>query len=286
MFYVKTPTLFETNFIKLNLSMKTIYYVFVLGLSVLFFSCKKNSIVKDTDSNNQQLKEGLIAYYPFNGNAIDESGNGNNLNVIGATLSENRFGDPEKAYKFNGTSDYMVIPGILGADSLREFSISLWVKVGWPGHNSILSILGTKYCSCSSYLGFDNVNDNFSTWHQMLSTATAYNGSETIIKGKIGNPLNTWNHIVFVQLYDPAVMGGRYTYISYYNGKKIDTVLTAFDTNTIATSFSKGGVIGANNNSGNYSLNFDFFNGYIDDVRIYNRPLSDNEVDQLYLLKE
>jgi len=266
--------------------MKTIYCVFVLGLCLFFFSCKKNSIVKDTGSDNKELKEGLIAYYPFNGNAIDESGNGNNLNVIGATLDENRFGDPQKAYKFNGTSDYMVIPGILGADSLRELSISLWVKVGSLGHSSILSILGTKYCSCSSYLGFDNSNDNFSTWHQMLSTATAFSGSETIIRGKIGNPLNTWNHIVFVQLYDSAIMAGRYTYISYYNGKKVDSQMTAFDMNTIATSFSKGGVIGANNNSGNYSLNFDYFDGYIDDVRIYDRALSDNEVSQLYLLKE
>jgi hypothetical protein len=76
----------------------------------LFFSCKKNSIVKDTGSDNKELKEGLIAYYPFNGNATDESGNGNNLNVNGATLNENRFGDSQKAYKFDGISDYMIIP--------------------------------------------------------------------------------------------------------------------------------------------------------------------------------
>jgi len=265
--------------------MKTIYCVFVLGSCLFFFSCKKNSIVKDTGSDNKELKEGLIAYYPFNGNAIDESGNGNNLNVIGATLDENRFGDPQKAYKFNGTSDYMVIPGILGADSLRELSISVWAKVELLGHRSIVSFLGENGI-CSSYLGFDNSTDNFSIWHQMVEVATPFNCTAIVLRKKIDNPLETWNHLVLVQRYDATVMPGRYTYISYYNGKKVDSQMTAFDMNTIATSFSKGGVIGANNNSGNYSLNFDYFDGYIDDVRIYDRALSDNEVSQLYLLKE
>jgi hypothetical protein len=48
-------------------------------------------------------------YLPFNGNAIEESGNGNNGTVNGATLTEDRFGNPNSAYHFNGTSDYIEI---------------------------------------------------------------------------------------------------------------------------------------------------------------------------------
>ena len=48
------------------------------------------------------LKDGLVAYYPFNGNANDESGNGNNGTVNGATLTTDRFGNTNKAYSFNG----------------------------------------------------------------------------------------------------------------------------------------------------------------------------------------
>ena len=48
--------------------------------------------------------EGLIAHYPFNGNANDESGYGNDGTVNGATLTEDRFGKSNSAYIFNGTS--------------------------------------------------------------------------------------------------------------------------------------------------------------------------------------
>jgi hypothetical protein len=49
---------------------------------------------------------GLVAYYPFNGNANDASGNGNNGVVNGATLTTDRFGDVGKAYSFDGNSNY------------------------------------------------------------------------------------------------------------------------------------------------------------------------------------
>src|SRR5450759_2959986 len=51
------------------------------------------------------LTNGLIAYYPFNGNANDESGYGNDAVVTGATLTENRFGEANRAYHFNGSGD-------------------------------------------------------------------------------------------------------------------------------------------------------------------------------------
>ena len=51
----------------------------------------------------------LLAYYPFNGNANDESGNGNNGVVSGATLVDDRLGNTDSAYYFNGTSDYISI---------------------------------------------------------------------------------------------------------------------------------------------------------------------------------
>lgn len=55
----------------------------------------------------QQYKNestGLVAYYPFNGNANDESGNNLNLTNNGATLTTDRFGNPNKAYYFDGAS--------------------------------------------------------------------------------------------------------------------------------------------------------------------------------------
>jgi len=52
---------------------------------------------------------GLAAWYPFNGDVNDYSGNGNNGTVHGAILSPDRFGDSDKAYSFNGSDNYISI---------------------------------------------------------------------------------------------------------------------------------------------------------------------------------
>lgn len=266
--------------------MKAIYLFLGFFICIFFFSCKKKSIHDAPVNDNAQLKKGLIAYYPFNGNANDESGNGNNLIIAGAVLTNNRFGELQKAYKFNGVSDYMTIPKILKADSLRELSISVWVKVATLSHSSVLSFISGGPDICSSYVGFDNRDNDFSTSHQMVTLSTPSNCTTTIIKNKIDNPLDTWNHIVLIQQHDVNNTAIRYRYTSFYNGKKLKTETTPFDINTTPASFSGGGIIGGNNNTGNYSVNFDYFQGSIDDVRIYSRALTDDEVARLYLLKE
>ena len=50
---------------------------------------------------------GLVGWWPFNGNANDESGNGNNGMVNGATLTSDRFGNTNSAYNFNGMNDFI-----------------------------------------------------------------------------------------------------------------------------------------------------------------------------------
>jgi hypothetical protein len=55
--------------------------------------------------NNSTLPtQGLELYYPFNGNANDLSGNGNNGTVAGATLTADRFGVVKSAYSFDGST--------------------------------------------------------------------------------------------------------------------------------------------------------------------------------------
>ncbi len=75
--------------------------------------------------------EGLIAYYPFNGNASDESGNGNDGLVIGADLFTDRFGDPGKAYFFDGNNDEITITTstLLQGVTASDHSFSVWVRM-------------------------------------------------------------------------------------------------------------------------------------------------------------
>lgn len=70
------------------------------------------------------LNDGLVAYYPFNGNANDESGNGNHGMVTGAVLAADRFGNTNSAYNFDGASNIVVS----NAEdlSLGTFTISVW----------------------------------------------------------------------------------------------------------------------------------------------------------------
>ena len=70
------------------------------------------------------LANGLIAYYPFNGNADDASGNGNHGTVEGAVLSTDRNGDNDKAYAFDGVDDYIRCDTV--GTPVNAFTYSLW----------------------------------------------------------------------------------------------------------------------------------------------------------------
>src|SRR5579862_8636238 len=76
------------------------------------------------------LTNGLIAYYPFNGNANDASGNGNGGIVSGATLTADRFGVASNAYLFAALGDNITTTNANGFPvSTNDFTVSLWVNV-------------------------------------------------------------------------------------------------------------------------------------------------------------
>jgi PKD repeat protein len=91
---------------------------------------KMNLIVVEAsaDSDDVDLSKGLVAYYPFNGNANDESGNGNHGVVHGASLASDRFGKFNSAFKFDGLESYIEIPDSSSLDFTSEFSLSVWVN--------------------------------------------------------------------------------------------------------------------------------------------------------------
>ncbi|MFM7758107.1 MAG: hypothetical protein ACKO6J_04150, partial [Crocinitomicaceae bacterium] len=73
---------------------------------------------------------GLVGWWPFNGNANDESGNGNNGTVNGATLTTDRFVNINAAYNFNGTSDFISVMDNSSLDLLtNQYTLSVWFKI-------------------------------------------------------------------------------------------------------------------------------------------------------------
>ena len=78
------------------------------------------------------LTDGLVAYYPFNGNADDASGNNHHGGVFGALLTTGYSGIPGTAYNFDGINDYVRTPFVV--DPARgPFSVLAWIKGGLPG---------------------------------------------------------------------------------------------------------------------------------------------------------
>ena len=66
-------------------------------------------------------------YLPFNGNTLDASGSGNNATNFGATLTADQNGNPNSAYLFNGTTNYMKVNNSI-ALQLSDFTICAKVK--------------------------------------------------------------------------------------------------------------------------------------------------------------
>jgi hypothetical protein len=220
-----------------------------------------SSVVSLSISNvNSALWQGLVAYYPFNGNANDAEGT-NNGTSIQATLSADRFGNPNQAYSFNGTSSF------IGFANVPTAQTDNWTEVAWLRPASLNQI------GIAVDMGYDNGGPPYDVINGysfgIMADNTAPGNQLNAIFGEVGvfsggftfTDTNQWYQIVMLR------NSGVTTF--YVNGMPTATGITA--TPLTPTTFR----IGAENG-------IRFFNGAIDDVRIYNRALSSSDVAQLY----
>ncbi len=212
------------------------------------------------------LTNGLIAYYPFNGNANDASGNGNNGIVYNATLTANRFGSPASAYDFNGTNAYIDIPQNPVLNALTtNFTLSAWIWQRVIATNNGFRILDKCTSGEPDGWTFDTFNCTNQTGHRLrLQAADADNSCN--VEGQADYSLMEWHHVV-------ATVSG--TNGSVYLDGNLDG---SGDVGNIPVNTLDVYAGLAHPGRG---LGF-WFNGLIDDIRIYNRTLSASEVQQLY----
>jgi len=228
------------------------------------------------------LTAGLIAYYPFNGNANDMSGNGNNGSVAGATLSEDRFGNPDSAYYFDG-NDYINIGQLPQLQGAQGITVSCWVRR--TSSNRYDGFVGKWYTTPAStnnvFLLYNGENDasycNASGFLNKGAFAVSYRNTSDGATGVAGTSIiqpNTWTHVVGVW----SSADGRSAI--YKNGlldnERIETQSINqplfYNTSYPAMIGNWGYLWGSNY----------YMIGYIDDVRIYNRALTEAEINQLY----
>jgi T5SS/PEP-CTERM-associated repeat protein len=211
------------------------------------------------------LNTGLVAYYPFNGNANDESGNSNNGVVSGATLTTDRFGCPDSAYSFDGIDDYveMDVTNYKGVLGTRSRTCAAWVKTS-SARGAIMS--WGKSGTVGQWWLFWVEDDG-------RLRLQAHNGR---IIGNTDLRDNNWHHVVAVLDSDGTpdndevklyVDGAEETY-SEITSEPIDTA--SHSNVTIGASYLYDGTVVV------------LFDGLIDDVRIYDRALTEAEIMELY----
>ncbi len=209
------------------------------------------------------LDTNLVAFYPFNGNANDESGNGNDGTVTNAVLTTNRFNQNDSAYYFNGSNARIVIPSSNSLNINNDISISAWVKPEEIQTSGNRMILGkSNYSSNTNYV-FRITPNGCILWEYASSLNT------------ISDPLtaNNWYHIV---LTSDSTNGLKQIFI---NGELIiSEILTSPGAFGLVTNPL---TIGAAYYYG--SSWAEYFKGSIDDIRIYNRVLDASEIRQLFI---
>lgn len=203
--------------------------------------------------------DGLVAYYPFNGNANDASGNGHNGAVVGATLTTNRFGDANRAYSFNGTA-YIQCPdtGLPSGNNPR--TVCLWMNIA--------SYMGT----ITYPFGYGTTTPSSAFY---ATANSLYYPKPTIGLGMVNNvDTPRWGEAITNVWYFVAITYGNSTATLFINGDNVGEAPRTFGTILNGSFF-----IGGNNDASIASVTF---SGKISDVRIYNRALSTSEVQQLY----
>jgi len=220
--------------------MKKIKFLFLLCILISF-----------QNGFSQIPTDGLIGYWPFNGNANDESGNGNNGIVHGAVLTSDRFGNANAAYSFNGSS-YIRLNNYNSLAS-QEFTFNGWIN---PNSDNV-TVFGNYW----NWNGWTIVKESNHLQLRMYGgTGQAWSITSA---NEIDN--NEWVNISVVKAMDS---------VKIYIDGVFDKAKSCIDFNLILGThyfyFAQG--IGGPSS----------FIGIIDDIVYYNRALTADEIMNIY----
>lgn len=218
----------------------------------------------------QSLSDSLLAHYPFDGNALDISGNNNHGSIFGPQPVNDRFGNSNSAYLFNGSSDY------IHYNSNSKFkpnsfpiSLSMWIK---SNDNSLIGTMFKNDVVVDIYTGIW-LQIHSSTGRIEISYGDGGTTDDTSRKTKLGNTNvndNQW-HFIAAVIRGPSDMD-IWIDCQYDNG----------------TYSGSGGPLTYSNNggsSGYYDVvaGTEYYGGILDDIRFYNRELNQNDLALLYI---
>ena len=205
--------------------------------------------------------DGLIAYYPFNGNADDQSGNGNNGIIHGAELITDRFGNRNGAFSFYSIDDYISVRDSPSLDLTEKLTISAWIEAEDLLENGFIAVKGDPEV-------FENYSIALINSANPVFRIHSSDGRYISVQTDVSNINSTWTNVVGI-----------------YNGNELAIYINGVKKNW--GSPSAGNLI---DNSSELYIGRNFhtqseFQAKIDDIAIYNRALSDDEIQKLYTHK-
>ena len=204
------------------------------------------------------ITDGLVAAYEFSGNANDTSGNGLNGTVYGATLSSDRFGNANSAYRFDG-NDSVVTPNF---SAQNNGTISFWFEAtAWQAN-------GSGIISSRSWNGYEN-GDLVIGEQETASPLRAFYRAD-----------NSWH---FALTSFPLQAGEWHNAILTWDA----TSGTTFYVNNVAVAYNPYAApifhdIPLTFGVQGYSGGSRYFSGLIDDIYIYDHALTSTEINSLY----
>ncbi len=242
-------------------------------------------ILKAQNIPNAPPTEGLVAWYPFNGNAEDASVNSNYGSIYGSQFSTDKLNKANSAIIQNGDPNYIRTQSAVN-NVANNFTISFWV---YPLKNDIIKsqgVIGTEGTGNMAVIH----PAHGSTWGTASNNAgvgvnVGINQIQIVehthlyIASSLVYPSNLigWNHITVVykdhvpSLYLNGIFVAKGMASAIQNVRPSNGFCSWYKESGFGRSFSPNGTTGGNQ-----------FNGSYDEIMIYNRPLSDSEVLQLY----
>lgn len=263
-------------------------FTLFISLGTKMSSCTKEVIVRDTviikdTVSCYDLKDGLVAWYKFtNGSLKDSSGYNNDINFnSGAIATTDRFGKAGNAFSFNGSSHYMKVPNSSSLNPDQSITMMAVVNIkgfytGNCGSNQIFGKGFNDYINGQYVFRFGTTSpcgSPVNTAQELFGASYGDDGIEASAGSGPGGEYiktNQWYNLI-------------YTYENGVSKYYINGVLT--HTRTQLTSFT------ANNQELYIGKHGDplypyYFNGLIDEIRIYNRAVCLGEVKELNKLKD
>jgi hypothetical protein len=221
-------------------------------------------LVASTVAAVADITTGLVAYYPLNGNAVDATGSGRDGTVHGATATADKCGSPNGAFAFNGGGDY-IVASATGLPT-AERTVSLWFQMNTIGSHPVPVVLGYGGGTCGT------------SWFEQVSPSgfgvTSHCGVNSF-SCSYAVQAGTWYHWVITTSASGTKM--------YLDGNPLCSG-ALFISNTSVT--GKELAIGVDVSPSGFApytdANVTYTNGKIDEVRIYNRALTDDDVWELF----